>query len=125
MKIGIDFGTSFSLPATFYLDQNILLLPGGKYGIPSVFYYDEWAGVLIGEGAERAGQGNNAKNLVREIKLDLRSTFAVDDKTFSAKQIVSYILRYVQDCAITTAREKLIEDPLEGVVISVPAKFVK
>ena len=37
MKIGIDFGTSFSLPAASYLDQNIVLLPGGKYGIHLCF----------------------------------------------------------------------------------------
>lgn len=38
MKIGIDFGTSFSLPAIYYLGTQKMLLPAGKYGIPSVFY---------------------------------------------------------------------------------------
>ena len=65
MKIGIDFGTSFSLPATSYLDQNVILLPGGKYGIPSVFFYSDWDGVLIGEEAERAGQGSDATTQTR------------------------------------------------------------
>lgn len=84
MKIGIDFGTSFSLPATSYLNQNVILLPGGKYGIPSVFYYSDWDGVLIGEEAERAGQGSDAKNLKREIKLELNSSFTADGRTFTA-----------------------------------------
>ena len=123
MKIGIDFGTSFSLPATTYLDQNIILLPGGKYGIPSVFYYSDWDGVLVGEEAERAGQGSEARNLKREIKLELNSAFTADGKTFSAKQIVGYILNFIKENAIATAKEKLINEGLEGVVISVPAAF--
>lgn len=124
MKIGIDFGTSFSLPATSYLNQNVILLPGGKYGIPSVFYYSDWDGVLIGEEAERAGQGTDAKNLKREIKLELNSSFTADGKTFTAKQIVGYILNFIKENAIETAsKEKLINEPLEGVVISVPAAF--
>ena len=123
MKLGIDFGTSFSLPATSYLDQNIILLPGGKYGIPSVFYYSDWDGVLIGEEAERAGQGSEAKNLKREIKLELNSSFTADGETFTAKQIVGHILNCVKENAIATAKEKLIDETLEGVVISVPAAF--
>lgn len=123
MKLGIDFGTSFSLPATSYLGQNIILLPGGKYGIPSVFYYNDWEGVLIGEDAEKAGQGSEAKNLKREIKLELNSSFTADGKTFTAKQIVGYILNSVKEKALATAEEKLINDSLEGVVISVPAAF--
>lgn len=123
MKLGIDFGTSFSLPATSYLDTNLILLPAGKYGIPSVFYYDDWEGVLIGENAEKAGQGSAAENLKREIKLELTSSFTADGKEFSAKQIVGYILENVKEIALATAKSKLIDDPLEGVVISVPAAF--
>ncbi len=123
MKMGIDFGTSFSLPAVSYLDNNIILLPGGKYGIPSVFYYDDWEGVLIGENAERAGQGAEAANLKREIKLELTSSFTADDRTFTAKEIVGYILDHIKEVALATAESKLIKEPLEGVVISVPAAF--
>lgn len=124
MKIGIDFGTSFSLSATTYLGQNVILLPGGKYGIPSVFYYSDEDGVLIGEEAERAGQGSDAKNLKREIKLELNSSFTADGKTFTARQIVGHILNYIKENAIEiAAKEKLINEPLEGAVISVPAAF--
>lgn len=123
MKLGIDFGTSFSLPATSYLDTNMILLPGGKYGIPSVFYYDDWEGVLVGENAEKAGQGAEAANLKREIKLELASSFTADGKTFTAKQIVGHILGHVKETALATAESKLIHEPLEGVVISVPAAF--
>ncbi len=123
MRLGIDFGTSFSLPATSYLDTSVILLPAGKYGIPSVFYYDDWEGVLIGENAEKAGQGLAAENLKREIKLELTSFFIADGKEFSAKQIVGYILQNVKEIAMATAASKLIDDSLEGVVISVPAAF--
>lgn len=123
MRLGIDFGTSFSLPATSYLDSNIILLPGGKYGIPSVFYYDEWEGVLVGENAESAGQGAEAANLKREIKLELTSSFTADGRNFTARQIVGYILGHVKEIALATADSKLIQEPLEGVVISVPAAF--
>ena len=123
MRIGIDFGTSFSLPAISYYDSNIVLLPGGKYGIPSVFYYDDWEGVLVGEDAENAGQGEEAKNLKREIKLELFSSFVADGKSFSGQQIVGYILSNVKETALMVAKEKLINESLEGVVISVPARF--
>lgn len=123
MKIGIDFGTSFSLPAVYYLGTQKMLLPAGKYGIPSVFYYDSWDGIVIGEEAEDLGQGENAKNLRREIKLDLNSSFSANGRTFTAKEIVGYILKYVKDIALNTASENLINEPLDGVVLSVPANF--
>ena len=123
MKIGIDFGTSFSLPAIYYLGTQKMLLPAGKYGIPSVFYYDSWDGVVIGEEAEDLGQGENAINLRREIKLDLNSSFTANGRTFTAKEIVGYILKYVKDIALNTASENLINETLDGVVLSVPANF--
>ena len=110
MKLGIDFGTSFSLPAVTVLDTSVVLLPGGKYGIPSVFYYDEWEGVLVGEAAENAGQGEEAANLKREIKLELNSTFTADGKVFTARQIVGYILNHVKENALSAARAKLINE---------------
>lgn len=124
MKLGIDFGTSFSLGATIHLGMKTILLPGGTYGIPSVFYYDGDEGVLIGEEAEAAGQGNLAKNLKREIKLELNSTFVADGKKFSAKEIVGYILRYVKEVSLQIAQQNNINEPLEGAVISVPAAFM-
>lgn len=123
MKIGIDFGTSFSLGAVVHLGTKEILLPGGVYGIPSVFYYDKYDDVLIGSEAEDAGQGENAKNLKREIKMELNSTFVADGKRFSAKEIVGYILNYVKEISLKIAQEKMINEKLEGVVISVPAAF--
>ena len=122
MKIGIDFGTSFSLPATVYAGNPITLLPGGKYGIPSVFYYGEGE-ILIGEEAEAAGLGDQAQNLKREIKMELQQPFYADGRTFTPKEIVGSIINYVIDVGVQTANTKLIDEDLEGVVISVPAAF--
>lgn len=123
-RLGIDFGTSFSLPATSFMGDETILLPSGVYGVPSVFYYDEDEDIiLIGQEAEDAGQGEQAKNLKREIKMELNSTFRVGEKNFTGKQIVGYILAKIKEIALTTARQKLIEAPLEGVIISVPPAF--
>ena len=60
MFLGIDFGTSFSQVSTMYLGQPLLLLNPGEYGIPSEFYYDRDCGILIGQDALDAGQGEAA-----------------------------------------------------------------
>ena len=125
MKLAIDFGTCFSLPAVLHLNQPVTLLPPAVYGIPSVFYYDEWEGVLTGEAAEKAGQGSDAVNLKRAVKLSLSSSFTADGKTFTGKQIAAAILREVCAQARVTARTKLMDDSIEGAVISVPAAFTQ
>ncbi|MBO6046237.1 MAG: hypothetical protein J6P61_00635, partial [Erysipelotrichaceae bacterium] len=88
MNLAIDFGTTFTLPATTHMGNVVRLLPEGWYAIPSLFYYNKYDGILIGTDAEDAGQGYEAANLVREIKLDLFSTRMLDGKKFTARQIV-------------------------------------
>ncbi|MGN1235592.1 MAG: Hsp70 family protein [Christensenellaceae bacterium] len=123
MILGIDFGTSFSLASAVAEGKAEILLPSGKYGIPSVFYYDHETGVLVGEDAEASGQGTEAVNLKREIKLAMDSAFTADGRTFSAKEIVSHILCYVIETAIEEAQKRLIPSKLEGIVLTVPAAF--
>ena len=103
--------------------NNFPMRPLGWKSTEILFYYDESDGVLIGEEAEESGQGNQAKNLKREIKLELNSTFIADGKVFSVKEIVGYILDYVKEWSLQVAKTKLIDESLEGVVISVPAAF--
>ena len=67
MKIGIDFGTTFSLPAALINGMPATLLPGGKYGMPSVFYYDKKTGILTGEPAENRGE-KKPLNVVKILK---------------------------------------------------------
>ena len=93
MKLGIDFGTSFSLAAVQYLDHIQTLLPPGAYGIPSLFYHDSDYGPVTGAEAEDAA--GLSKDLVREIKLDLRSSRIVNGHAYTARQIAGHILREV------------------------------
>ena len=123
MNLAIDFGTTFTLPATTHMGNIVRLLPEGWYAIPSLFYYNQYDGILIGKEAEDAGQGYEAANLVREIKLDLFSKRILDGKEFTARQIVGYILKYTIDMAKVIAEKKLINNEIEHVVISVPAGF--
>ena len=125
MFLGIDFGTSFSQISTMYLGQPFLLLNPGEYGIPSEFYYDRDCGVLIGQDALDAGQGDAAANLVSEVKMAILSgkSFTLDGRTFTAKEIVKEIYRALVLKAIQVAKKRSINTAIEGVVISIPAKF--
>lgn len=126
MRIGIDFGTSFSLPAGIINGTADTLLPGGEYGIPSVFYYDSEVGVQVGKEAEY-----NAdfcpQNIKRDIKMDIRShddSFSADGKTFSKKEIVGHIFKKIKSISMQEcARRELVSPVIDGAVISVPAAF--
>ena len=126
MFLGIDFGTSFSQPAAMDdLGQPSLLLNPGEYGIPSEFYYDRENDILIGQDALDAGQGAAAANLVSEVKMSILSgrSFILDGRTFSAKEIVGAIYRTLVLKAVQVAKKRSMKADIEGVVISVPAKF--
>ena len=125
MRLGIDFGTCFSMPALFHNGHAVILLPPAVYGIPSLFYYDEWEGILTGSAAEKAGQGTDAVHLKRAVKLSLASSFLTDGKTFSGREMAAAILADVVQQARKTAETKLIKEPIEGAVISVPAAFTQ
>ena len=126
MFIGLDFGTSFSQSATMFLDNPKLLLEHAEYGIPSAFYYDKETGILVGQEALDAGQGIQAVNLVREVKMDIISgkTYTLDGKQFSTKDIIKEIYKSLILKAVKVAKkEPGINPDIEGIVISVPAKF--
>lgn len=125
MYLGIDFGTSFSQVSTMYLGQPLLLLNPGEYGIPSEFYYDKECGVLVGQDALDAGQGEAAANLVTEVKMAILSgkSFVLDGRTFSAKEIIKEIYKTLIMKATQVAKKRSINTNIEGIVISVPAKF--
>ena len=125
MLLGIDFGTSFSQVSTIdSLGRPTLLLNPGVYGIPSEFYYDRDNGILIGQDAQDVGQGTAAANLVREIKMKLRDGSRIlGGQPFTAKEIVREIYKTLVSRAVQIARKRLINADIEGVVLSVPAKF--
>ena len=127
MKIGIDFGTSFSLPAALINNNPATLLSGGQYGVPSVFYYDKRQNILIGKPAENRGR-NRPENVVRNVKMEIsnpnKKFFRLDGKIFNKKQIVGRILREIKQIALEEIeRKQLISQEIDGAVISVPAAF--
>ena len=125
MIIGLDFGTSYSQAAAMQLDEPVLLMPSGIYGIPSAFYYDRDAGVLVGTDALDEGQGTNSINLRTNVKLDLSESFTADGRCFTSEEMVSEIYRYVYDVAKRVALQKRVNNAenIDGAVISAPVNF--
>ena len=128
MKIGIDFGTTFSLPATISENRAEVLLPRSLSGIPSVFYYDKDHGVLAGRKADNRAD-INPENAKREVKMDLNKPlseweFIADGKSFTRIEIISHIFREIIKNAIGVLVEKgFTSREISGAVVSVPAKF--
>lgn len=126
MRIGIDFGTTFSLPAGMINGKPETLLPNGEYGIPSVFYYHSETGVQIGQPAVDSAEIDPA-NAKREIKMDINqhdNGFNADGRNFSRKEIVGYIFKEIARVAQDeTSRRALSSQNIDGVVISIPAAF--
>ena len=125
MNIGIDFGTSFSQVSTIYMNQPYILLDPGEYGIPSEFYYDSECGIIVGQDALEAGQGAAACNLVSEVKMNIASgkNYVLDGRVFSSKEIIKEIYKFLIVKAVQVAKKRSIHTEIEGIVISVPAKF--
>ena len=127
MRIGIDFGTSFFLPACLINGSPDTLLHSGQYAVPSVFYYDKRSGSIVGEPAEAKGV-YRPQNFVRDVKMEISNpdvkTFNLDGKTFSKKQIVGSILSEVKRTAKDAIeRKQLTAKRITGAIISVPAAF--
>ncbi|MBQ3444211.1 MAG: Hsp70 family protein [Selenomonadaceae bacterium] len=127
MRIGIDFGTSFSLPAALINGSPATLLHSGQYGLPSVFYYDKGQNVLIGIPAEDQGD-RHPENVVRNIKMEIsnpdKKTFKLDGKTFDKKKIVGHIFREIKQVALEGIEyQQLVSQKIDGAVVSVPAAF--
>ena len=125
MLLGIDFGTSFSQAAAMQINEPVLLMPSGTYGIPTAFYYDKQTGALVGYDALDEGQGINSANLITDIKTNLSKGFISDGRGFSPEDMVSRIYKYVTDTALRVAQQKCVEgaDTIDGVVISAPVNF--
>ena len=111
MKIGIDFGTTFSLPAAMINGHPATLLPGGAYGMPSVFYRDAKQGILIGDPADKRGNFK-PENVVRNIKMVISDTatknFRLDGRNFTKNQIVGKIIEEIVKIAQETKNYNLM-----------------
>ena len=113
MFLGIDFGTSFSQVSTMYLGQPLLLLNPGEYGIPSEFYYDRDCGILIGQDALDAGQGEAAANLVTEVKMAIERTFSIIKPTAVAKNVIGNIFARFEAAGFKIVGTKMLHLTVE------------
>lgn len=125
VKIGVDFGDSFSFSAFIHGESVMPLIPGKEYyGIPSVFYHGdgrEYVGRLAEQYARRA-----PRNVVYSVKRNLDQPYIeAGGKQFTPSEIVTKIITYVLQCA----EERLMSeypdveyDEME-VAVSVPVSF--
>lgn len=127
MVLGVDFGTSFSQVAVYDNGNVKMLETGGNYGTPSVFYYDEIQGEHVGSAAETISESpvSAPGNLIRDVKMRLNETFALDDKVFTSTDIVKSIYKEIITQAIELGKREYGEEnfQVDGIVISHPAKF--
>ncbi|MDO4571116.1 MAG: Hsp70 family protein [Planctomycetia bacterium] len=126
MKIGIDFGTCFSLPAGLINGAPATLLPYGEYGMPSVFYYDGENGVQIGKNADKRAEilPQNAKRFIKMGISGDEKSFSADGRTFSTEEIIEYIFKELRKISRKEIeRRALVAQDIEGAVISIPAAF--
>lgn len=131
MRIGIDFGTSFSEAAS--VDEEfggtVVFKRKNDYAVPSVFYYGRKRGVRTGKEAEKRSYGEEAEQVVRAIKLNLLdrrggvASRVIDGRSFSSVQIAAAILKEVADLVISVSPQDGFDGRIDGVVLSVPAKF--
>lgn len=124
IRVGIDFGTTYSFIGFEHGDKVMPLIPSKEtYGIPSIFYYDG-KNKLVGRMAERRS-GKHPEYTIRSIKRKLRENiFDIGGKQFTSKEIVKEIFSYI----IQSAEEQLSSVYLEEydemeAVITVPVDF--
>ena len=127
MKIGIDFGTTYSKSAAFFGGYPHLLLPIKMTGgIPSVFYYDLEEGVQIGRYAADCSE-TRPSNGVFDIKMNINPTqdpIMIAGEKFTKQQIMGYIFREISMVAKREGdRLFFSSQSIDGAVITVPALF--
>lgn len=132
MRIGIDFGTSFSKAAAVDVFGNPVVLKydvGVNQTIPSVFYFDRDRGKRIGREAERLAQSGLKDNLIRDIKLKLTdgrgdvATTVLDGVSFDSVSVVAAILGFVEGVAEKAAAQRGFDERIDAAVVTIPVQF--
>lgn len=120
MIVGIDLGTTNSLVA-YYTEEGPKIIPNrlGKSMTPSVVSLDEEGQIYVGESAaeQMLLHPDRGASL---FKRSMGSTkkFQLGDKTFTAEELSSFVLRFLKEDA-----EAYLGEPVTEAVISVPAYF--
>ena len=122
MILGIDLGTTYSVSA--YVDEGgnpqIIRNSEGKTITPSVVLFDSDNSIIVGDIAKENAV-INSQNVVSTVKNHMGKKIVlkeVGNKRYTPEMISSFVLRkIIQDSA------SVLEEEIEGVVITVPAYF--
>ena len=120
MIIGIDLGTTNSLVA-YYTDEGPKVIPNrfGEMLTPSVVSIDEEDNVYVGKTAvERMQLYPQTSASVFKRSMGSDKKFDLGNKSFTAEELSSFVLRSLKEDAETFLGEEVTE-----AVISVPAYF--
>ncbi|PAU67838.1 DnaK family protein [Bifidobacterium italicum] len=125
MKLGIDYGTTMSESATVIEETPKHLMAPGQGPIPSLVHYWEQRDPQYHVGydvtdAERSGKD---LGLIRDIKMYLGQDIPVNGRRIPAHQLAALIIKQVIDVAKRQAGRKGLDESIETLVISVPARF--
>lgn len=120
MIVGIDLGTTNSLVACF-TEEGPQIIPNrlGRNLTPSVVSIDEEEQIYVGDSAvERNQLYPNSTASVFKRDMGNQRQFHLLDKTFSAEELSSFVLRALKEDA-----EHYLGEEVTEAVISVPAYF--
>lgn len=120
MIVGIDLGTTNSLVA-YYTDDGPKIIPNrlGKPMTPSVVSMDEEGQIYVGESAmERMLLCPDSGASLFKRSMGSNKKFSLGDKSFTAEELSSFVLRFLKEDA-----ENYLGEPVTEAVISVPAYF--
>lgn len=126
---GIDLGTTYSCIATIDSDDLVTVIPNKKGALttPSAVYFDDENKMQVGKAA-KAHLADKPENTVVFIKREMSNpdyTVTINGKTYDPVQISSFILRHLVDFANEKRMNEEGKDPINDVVITVPAYFGK
>jgi molecular chaperone DnaK len=125
VKLGIDLGTTYSAVSHFDGDRVVTLeldsADGGKLAPSVVFYEMPNAKPIVGTAAMNAFKSSPGL-VVRGIKKHMgtgKTTDEIHGRRYSPQEVSAEILRAL----VEDARQKLYDDSIRDVVITVPAYF--
>lgn len=120
MIIGIDLGTTNSLVA-YYTEEGPKIIPNrlGKRMTPSVVSLGEDGQIYVGEtAAEQMLLSPDSGASLFKRSMGSNKKFTLGDKSFTAEELSSFVLRALKEDA-----EEYLGEPVTEAVISVPAYF--
>ena len=126
---GIDLGTTYSCIATIDSDDLVTVIPNKKGALttPSAVYFDDDNKMQVGKAA-KAHLADKPENTVVFVKREMSNPefkVNINGKDYDPVQISSFILRHLVDFANEKRKNEEGKDPINDVVITVPAYFGK